>query len=141
MRLLQSLLAVLLLAALPAAAQEATTTDYPAAVSLLSTDKTVVGETIHYPDGPAKVTSLIVTIAPGGETGWHKHGVPLYVHILQGTAVVDYGDHGKRTYKTGDSFMEAMDVWHNGTNPFTEPARILVVYMGGGDAQSVIHKK
>ena len=141
MRLLQSLLAVLLFVALPAAAQEAKTTDYPAAVSLLSTDKTAVGESIAYPDGQAKITSLIVTIAPGAETGFHKHGVPLYVYVLEGEATVDYGDKGKRVYKAGEAFMEAMDTWHNGTNPTDKPVRVLAVYMGGGDAQSVIHKK
>ncbi len=122
-------------------AQDPTEKDYPTAKTVLSTDKTIVGEPITYLDGSAKIASLIVTINPGTETGWHKHGVPLYVYILSGEATVDYGDKGVRVYKAGDAFMEAMDVWHNGMNTGDEPVRILAVYLGGDGAENVIHKK
>ena len=125
----------------PSLAQDPTEKDYPTAKTVLSTDKTIIGEPITYLNGAAKIASLIVTIAPGTETGWHKHGVPLYVYILSGEVTVDYGDKGKRTYKAGDSIMEAMDQWHNGVNTGSEPVRILTVYMGGAGAENVIHKK
>jgi hypothetical protein len=44
---------------------------------LLATTKTVMDEQIVYPTGaPAKITTGIVTLDPGDETGWHTHGVP-----------------------------------------------------------------
>lgn len=98
---------------------------------LLSTSETVIGEALAYPsDAPAKVTAVIVAVPPGGETGWHRHPVPLFGYILEGTLVVDYGEHGKRTYRPGDALMEAMEAAHNGTNPGPTPVRILAVYIG-----------
>ena len=114
--------------------------NYPA-VPLLSTGKNIVGETIHYPPGEAHITAAIVTLAPGGRTIVHKHGVPLFAYILSGELTVDYGSHGTRTYKQGTSFMEAMDVAHYGINNGKEPVRILAVYMGAKGAKNVIPVK
>lgn len=133
-------LALLAAAALPAAADNAKKPSYPA-VPLISTGKNVVGETIHYPKGAAHVTAAIVTLGPGGRTIMHKHGVPLFAYILAGTLTVNYGTHGTRTYKTGDAFMEAMDVAHYGINNGTVPVKILAVYMGATGAKDVIPVK
>lgn len=111
---------------------------YPAK-PLLSTGKTVTGEAIRYPTtGPAQVTAAIVTIAPGARTVVHRHGVPLFAYILDGEVTVDYGDRGKRTYRQGDAFMEAMAVPHSGINSGTAPVRILAVYLGAEGARNVI---
>jgi quercetin dioxygenase-like cupin family protein len=135
-------LAAVAATALPrvAAADDAKKPGYPL-VPLISTGKTIVGETIHYPAGPAHVTAAIVTLAPGGRTIVHKHGVPLFAYILSGELTVDYGAHGTRTYKPGDAFMEAMDVAHYGVNNGQEPVRILAVYMGADGAKNVIPVK
>jgi quercetin dioxygenase-like cupin family protein len=124
----------------PASARDAAPPSYPA-VPLLSTGKTIVGETIRYPTGDAHVTAAIVTLAPGGRTILHKHGVPLFAYILAGELTVNYGAHGTRTYKQGQSFMEAMDVAHFGVNKGAEPVRILAVYMGAAGAKDVIPVK
>jgi quercetin dioxygenase-like cupin family protein len=105
------------------------------ATPLLSTGTTVVGETLHYPtNGPAHVTAAIVTLAPGGKTVLHRHGVPLFAYILEGELTVDYGDRGKRTYRAGDALMEAMDVPHFGADAGAQPVRILTVFMGAEGA-------
>ena len=112
--------------------------DYPAA-QLLSTSTTILGETIRYPrTGPAHVTAAIVTLAPGARTVMHKHGVPLFAYILDGELTVDYGTHGTRTYRQGQSFMEAMAVAHFGVNNGSQPLRLLAVYMGAKRAKDVI---
>ena len=132
-----AVLAVILIA--PGASAEER--GYPA-VPLLSTGKNIVGETIRYPaTGPAHVTAAIVTLAPGAKTIVHKHGVPLFAYILDGELSVNYGDKGTRTYKKGDTFMEAMDVAHFGVNTGTQPVRILAVYMGAQGAKDVIPVK
>ncbi len=111
---------------------------YPA-IPLLSTGTNALGETLRYPTtGPAHVTAAIVTIAPGAKTIAHKHGVPLFVYILEGEVTVDYGARGKRTFRKGDAFMEAMDVAHYGINQGKKPVRILAVYMGAKGAKNVI---
>ena len=125
-----------------ATAQDAAqATEYPAK-PLLSTGTSILGETIRYPKaGPAHVTAAIVTLAPGARTIMHKHGVPLFAYILDGELTVDYGSHGTRTYRQGQSFMEAMAVTHFGVNNSAQPVRLLAVYMGAKRAKDVIPAK
>ena len=121
-----------LLALLPAAsapAEEAIA--YKTLVTpLIATSQTVIGQPFAYPTGQAKVTAVIVTIPPGGATGWHKHQVPLFGYMLDGVLTVDYGDKGTRVYRPGDSLMEAMNWPHDGANKGDVPVRILAVYLG-----------
>ena len=99
--------------------------------TLLASGKTIVGEQIVYPEGaPAKVTSVIVTMGQGEQTGWHTHGVPVFGYILEGELTVDYGDKGKHVYRAGDALLEAINVRHNGQNTGTGPVRLLAVFMG-----------
>lgn len=128
----------LALATAPAVAEEA---DYASTVPLFDGTTNVVGETIVYPTtGPARVTSLIVQMKPGESTGPHRHGAPTWGYILEGQVTLDYGSHGKRTYRKGDSFMEAEGVTHNGVNDGDGPVRILVVFMGAEGTKNVIHE-
>ncbi len=104
---------------------------YPRVEKLTSAGTNIVGEQIVYPAGaPAKVTAVIVTLKPGEDTGWHKHAVPLFGYILEGELTVDYGTHGTRVYRSGDSLLEAMTVAHSGVNTGTGIMRVLAVFMG-----------
>lgn len=127
-------LSVLACLATPAFGKDA----YPPLDVLLSTSTSVIGQPLEYPDGTPKITSAIVTMMPGQATGWHHHDVPLFAYILEGELTVDYGPDGKKTYKTGDSFIEAFKTEHNGVNTGTTPARILAVFAGSDDAQNTI---
>lgn len=114
---------------------------YPA-IPLFSGNKTVMDEEIAWPtDGKAHVNSLIVVLAPGERTLVHKHGVPTFIHILEGEVTVDYEGHGKRTYLQGESFLEAMDVWHSGLNTGKVPVKILAVYMGSDGTKDVVKQQ
>ena len=65
---------------------------YPA-VSLFSGNKTVAGEEIAWPAcGKANVNAMLVTIAPGEKTELHRHGVLLFVYVLEGDLTVDYAE-------------------------------------------------
>ena len=64
-----------------------------------------------------------ITLAPGQQTGWHMHPVPLFGYILEGELTVDYGTKGARTYRAGDGFMEAIDEAHNGRNTGQGPVK------------------
>jgi quercetin dioxygenase-like cupin family protein len=50
---------------------------------------------------------------------------PLFGYILEGELTVDYGTKGRRTYRKGDGFAEAMNEAHNGHNMGQNPVRIL----------------
>ncbi len=98
---------------------------------LLTTGKTVVDETIVYPTGaPAKITTGIVSMDPGDETGWHTHGVPVTGIVLEGELTVDYGDKGTKVFREGQSIAEAINVPHNGKNLGAGPMRLFVVFIG-----------
>ena len=103
----------------------------PRVETLLDTGTTVLGQPIAYPtQGAARISAVIVTLAPGQETGRHRHSVPLYAHVLSGQVTIDYDGGGSKTFRAGDTFMEAVGTWHNGRNSGVEPVRILAVYLG-----------
>lgn len=103
---------------------------------LLSSGTTIIGQPIAYPEGTPKVTAAIVSIPPGGETGWHLHEVPLVVYVLEGEVTVDYGEKGVKVIKAGESVLEAMNLAHNGMNKGDGPLRILAVYVGADGVEN-----
>ena len=122
--------AIFLAMSLAFAQAENATAIKPTVETVLETATTIIGQPIAYPAGAAQVTAAIVTIPPGGETGWHLHAVPLFGYMLDGELTVDYGTKGTHVYKVGDALMEAMNWPHNGMNRGSVPVRILAVYIG-----------
>ncbi len=112
--------------------------DQPVIETLLETQTTNLGQPIEYPAGnAAKITAVIVSLAPGEETGRHRHAVPLFGQVLSGQVTIDYGDYGSKTYKAGEAFMEAVGTWHNGHNSGDETLRILAIFMGAEGVPNV----
>jgi quercetin dioxygenase-like cupin family protein len=121
----------LALAALPGSASAQLASSYSALLTpILTAKETVLGQPIAYPTGVPQITTAIVTLPPGGQTGWHQHSIPLYAYILEGELTVDYGTRGTRVYKAGEGVMEAIDWPHNATSTGTVPMRLLAVYVG-----------
>jgi quercetin dioxygenase-like cupin family protein len=107
--------------------------------SLLSTGQTVLGQPVVYPtQSPAKITSAIISMQPGEQTGWHQHDVPMFCYILEGEVTVDYGAKGTHVYRQGEAVMEAIDVAHDGRNTGTGPTRILAVFMGAAGVSDTV---
>ena len=98
--------------------------------TILETDKTVIGQDISYPSGSPLITSKIVTIPVGAETGPHIHEFPMFAYIMEGEVTVDYGKQGIKKFVKGESIVEAINYTHNGKNNGSEPTEILVVLMG-----------
>ena len=96
---------------------------YPPLEVLLSTSQTTIGQEIAYPPGKAKITAAIVTMQPGEKTGRHRHEAPLFAMILEGEVSLDYGNGVTRTFKKGDTFLEAFQTSHEGTNTGDQPVR------------------
>ena len=130
-------LAVGLLAFLGAPTVEAD--DYKRVQPLLDTTTTNLGQPLVYPeDGAPQIKSLIVTLEPGEETGWHSHPVLTYGYVLTGEVTIDYGEAGRKSYRAGDSFIEAFEHEHNGHNSGDGPMSVLVVFMGTTDLPDVV---
>lgn len=97
---------------------------------ILDTGMTILGKQISYPIGTPHITSKIITIPVGSETGFHTHEYPLFAYVLEGEVTVDYQNEGLKTFFEGDAIMEAIDFSHNGKNTGDVSTKILVVMLG-----------
>lgn len=98
----------------------------------------VVGRPLAYPPGTPAVRAYRITIAPGKATALHAHEVPLFAYVESGALEVDYGTKGKRRYKAGDAFMEAVEWCHAGRAVGDGPAVLIAAYLGGGGLKNTV---
>ncbi len=109
---------------------------------LLVSTKTGNGDPVAYLNtANPEVTALEVTFPPGGSTGWHKHPVPVYAYVLEGTLTVKLESGQCLTFNKGDAIFEVMNTFHNGTNLGTEPVRLVVFYTGAVGIPNVIRQE
>ena len=102
---------------------------------------TILDQPITYPKKkPAQISSSIVSLEPGQETGFHKHGAPMYAYILEGTLTVEYDAGVTKEYPAGTALMEAQGVFHNGTNKGDSTVRVLVVNMGAKGVKNSVER-
>lgn len=98
---------------------------------ILKTDTTTLGQKIVYPQFAQNEVSIVkVTIPPGGSTGWHKHEIPVFAYVLEGTLTVEL--EGKKTmdFPKNTSFAEVFNTYHNGQNKGSENLVLIAFYMG-----------
>lgn len=116
--------------------------DYQAAgVSVKVLTKTSVtsnGQKITYPSTDrAEVTAMTVDLAPGAETGWHQHPVPVYAYVVAGTLSVALEDGQVLSFGTGEAVIEVVNTLHNGSNKGTTPVQLAVFYLGSAGTANV----
>jgi len=108
---------------------------------LESQELTALDQQIAYPKKtPAQVSSYVIQLEPGQETGWHRHRVPVYAYVLEGTVTFEYDAGVTKDYTAGTAFMQAEDIWHNGTNAGDSPVRMLTVYMGAEGKKNTVER-
>ena len=78
------LAAAVLLALVAPAAPPAGAQTYPPVQPLLSTTTDVLGASIVWPEGEAKLTAAVVSVLPGAATGLHRHLAPMFAWVLEG---------------------------------------------------------
>jgi quercetin dioxygenase-like cupin family protein len=98
---------------------------------VLKTTTTGSGDPVAYlrTDQP-EITAMKVDIAPGAETGWHTHPVPVYAYVLAGSLTVRIEGHKSLEFNEGDVIIEVMNTRHNGINTGAVPVRLIVFYTG-----------
>jgi quercetin dioxygenase-like cupin family protein len=101
-------------------------------MTAVSKDTTTdAGEPITYLSTPnPEVSSVILTLPPGGKTDWMTHPVPGYLYILEGELTVEFADGHHLVFKQGQAFMQARTKWHRGINTGTGQMRFLAVFFG-----------
>ncbi len=85
-----------------------------------------------------EVTALIVRVPSGGSTGWHKHPVPVYAYMLEGTLNVELKEGRTFIFKKGEAILEVMNTLHNGYNSGNETASLVVFYTGAVGVPNVV---
>ena len=104
----------------------------PGAVqTLLQTTFNSVGQPIAYPEsGTPEITALLIEMAPGEETGWHLHPVPLVGYIMTGELTVYQITGEKRVVPAGHNSLESIGAIHNGVNEGSVPCKMIVYVLG-----------
>jgi quercetin dioxygenase-like cupin family protein len=97
--------------------------------TLLKTTSSWNGAPIRYlaSDKP-EVQAVVVEVAPGAATAWHKHPVNNFAYILEGELRLELEDHTTHVFKAGEAFAEVVNTWHRGVNVGAGPLKILVFY-------------
>jgi len=99
----------------------------PISIQNKSTD--ILGNPFQYENGMPSITPLNVTLEPHEATNWHKHNVPMWVYVTEGSFVVDYGSKGVNTINKGMSYIEPTNWCHKGING-PKKSKAIVFYMG-----------
>src|SRR3954469_16920685 len=96
---------------------------------VLETSTSWTGQKIEYPqtDKPT-ITSRLLELQPGADTGWHMHPSPPYVYVLEGTVLVEDDKGNKNALHAGQAAVEVQN-YHHGMNPGSTPAKLLLVFM------------
>ena len=104
--------------------------DIEATILIAELPKTILGQDFKYPAGQPLIKAFLIDIPAGKTTALHKHAVPLFVYVVSGELEVDYGSKGKKTFKSGSSFVEAIEWCHFGKASGQLPVKIIGVYLG-----------
>jgi quercetin dioxygenase-like cupin family protein len=125
-----------------ASCSNATTGEISSEVLLDKANMTILEEAFSYPiTNNPEVSSSIITLPPGSQTGWHLHEAPMYAYILEGTLEVTYtvdGVEKTNVYKKGEAIMEGLNTPHNGVNNSDSQVKVLVVNIGSPDAKNSV---
>ena len=102
---------------------------------------TVTGQQIQYPQTASpEIIARIADFAPGQETGWHKHPVPTYTQVIEGTLTIDFEDGNTMEFPAGSGLLDALNTWHNGRNAGDVPLKAVVIILGEKGKQNLIRK-
>jgi quercetin dioxygenase-like cupin family protein len=100
------------------------------ATVILNTETSWDGKPIEYPVGKAEITSVLVEVPVGGETGWHLHPIPSFGMVLEGELEIQLKSGDVKRLKAGDAVAEGVNTLHNGRNIGSTPVKLVVFYVG-----------
>ncbi len=94
---------------------------------VLATTTTAVGQPLVLPGKNPRVIVTTLEIAPGAKLPRHMHPFARYAYVLQGEVTVEYDGGQRQTFRAGEFIVEAIGLWHFGTNTGAVPLRLLVI--------------
>jgi quercetin dioxygenase-like cupin family protein len=70
-----------------------------------------------------------LTIAPGGDTGWHSHPGIVFVLVQSGTLTLYHDDLTSTVYPAGTGFVESPGDVHNAVNEGNTDLKLAVLFL------------
>ena len=102
---------------------------------IMATSTTWNGAPIRYSSSThPEVQAVVVEIAPGAATAWHKHPANNFAYVLDGKVRLELEDRTTHEFKAGEAFAEVVDTWHRGVNVGPGTLKILVFYASAAGA-------
>lgn len=142
MKLKLLLLSLTLVAATLGAAESGTYSSAVKLTPLLKTQTDGAGKTLVYPTGaPAEITGVFVEVAPGQQTNWHEHPVPCVAYMLEGELRIELAGGQTKVVRAGEAFTEVVALLHNGVNPGTKPAKLVLFALGTAGQPYAVKKE
>ena len=138
MRMVQGVMALFLLLVMNSAAKGEEYRNVEVKKLITSSTSSNGDPLLYLQTAQPEVTALVVTIPPGGSTGWHMHPVPVYAYVLEGTLAVELKDGRTFHFKKGDPILEVINTLHNGYNSGRVPVKLVVFYTGAVGVPNVI---
>jgi quercetin dioxygenase-like cupin family protein len=85
--------------------------------------------TISVPAG-STVQTILVTVPPGFDFGWHHHTGAVVTTVTAGTFTLYDSDCESQAFDAGQGFLEAVDTVHRARNEGAEDAVLTVTFLG-----------
>lgn len=119
---------------MPAIAQRAATL-----IPVLKASATISGQPIVFvkTDNP-EVTSTLLILEAGGETGKHYHPTSSFNYVLEGVITIEFEDGKQREFKAGEAYMETVNTLHNARNLGDVPTKLIVATFSEKGRSNVI---
>jgi quercetin dioxygenase-like cupin family protein len=106
-------------------------------VPILKTDTNSFGQPISFPQGLGQIAVSMYEIPVGARLPVHEHPASRIGYVLNGAIQVTNAETGEtHTFRKGEAILELVGIWHTGSNPGTEPTKLLVIDLqakGAGD--------
>jgi quercetin dioxygenase-like cupin family protein len=61
---------------------------------------------------PSRIQISSVHFTPGAHTAWHRHAVGQYLHVTEGTGLVQERDGETKVLRPGDTIYTPPNTWH-----------------------------
>lgn len=129
-----------LLLAAPAVADDVLAVDKVTAepIEMGDPSKTVIGQNLSYPKGKPVMKAYKIIIPGGQSTNLHLHEVAIFAYVQSGTLEVNYGPKGRKVFRKGQGFMEAVNHCHKGRAVGDAPVVLVALYLGSPDLKNTV---
>jgi quercetin dioxygenase-like cupin family protein len=91
--------------------------------------KTILGQEYLLPNKDPYLVMRNVEMPIGFTTDIHQHSQPVYLLIFDGALEIDYGSKGKKSFHSGQAYVEAINWCHQGRSIGDTPLKMLAIYI------------